>query len=102
MKGLEETDDARRVLEVTDDADDEDNEDEEPSLLFMGFLYCRSPMARDMLRDPTRAVPVRWLISPPASSIRVFSRGMSGLCDSVRLRCTGHGSVSFRSLLFAS
>lgn len=88
---MEEIDDALRVLVVTDDPDDEDDDEEEekePSLWFMGFLYCKSPRARDMLRDPTRAVPVRWLISPPASSIRDFSRGMSGLWGSVRLLFT--------------
>ena len=62
FSGAEDADDARRSLGKTEDIDDVDEEDEEDevdslsSMLLMGFLYWRSPMALDMLRDPILSV----------------------------------------------
>lgn len=108
FSGADDADDARRSLEKADENDEVDEEDEEDevdalsSMLLMGFLYWRSPMARDMLRDPIlsvygdvrseqanspiRAVPVLLLTVPPASSIRDLSVGTSGLWLTVSRR----------------
>lgn len=108
FSGAEDADDARRSLEKADENDEVDEEedweevDALSSMLLMGFLYWRSPMARDILRDPissvygdvryeqanspTRAVPVLLLTVPPASSIRDLSVGTSGLWLTVNRR----------------
>ena len=53
FSGAEDADDARRDLpEKADEEDDAEEDDDDLSLLLMGFLYWRSPMARDMLSDP--------------------------------------------------
>lgn len=62
FSGAEDADEARRSLEKAEDTDGVDEADEEEevdslsSMLLMGFLYWRSPMARDMLRDPILSV----------------------------------------------
>ena len=53
FSGAEDADDARRDLpEKADEEDDAEEEDDDLSLLLMGFLYWRLPMARDMLSEP--------------------------------------------------
>lgn len=52
VSGAEDAEDARRVLLDMVDEDDDEEEEDASSIVLIGFLYWRSPMARDMLIDP--------------------------------------------------
>lgn len=53
VSGAEEPEDARRVLlDMVDEDEDDEEEEDASSIVLMGFLYWRSPMARDILIDP--------------------------------------------------